>query len=455
MLVLGIFIIVVTGLLTVNFFSVKFSWNEQVGLSFPIGMGIQTFLMAVINMMGFRLTVASLLITGIIGIIALLVSLYLRRSEFINYYRHSFSFKIPNGNLVWLFFVILIVYFEYMNFAKCMYFPTFDRDSLAGFDTIGYVIAREHTFRGLSLFQQDYIPQIHYAGSYIVYAPMVQLSYAFVYILGAETSKLVPACMYLFFLIAFYGSMRRVISRTGAAIATFLMMITPEMVAFSSLSATNVMHAISASLGIIYLSLWFRYRERRDLYLSAFLLALNVWTRTDGLVFIGAALFAVCISSVKGKQWGAIWPVLASLAPTLFWMLFAKSSDFYAESIVTPYLYWDVGKAMVIGEFMTSHLMNTQYYGWTFIVLLFSLLLNSWYLIKRKDNCFLLFMMTIALELYILVLYQIDYKWDSIQQVLAYSAKRFLFCFIPIAWFYSVSNRWAVKLLKKIDAYLS
>ena len=37
------------------------------------------------------------------------------------------------------------------------------------------------------------------------------------------------------------------------------------------------------------------------------------------------------------------------------------------------------------------------------------------------------------------VLYQVDYQWDSIQNVLDFSAKRFLFCFVPMAWLFSVS----------------
>ena len=51
-------------------------------------------------------------------------------------------------------------------------------------------------------------------------------------------------------------------------------------------------------------------------------------------------------------------------------------------------------------------------------------------------------MILISSALYMIALYQIDYKWDSIQNVLAYSAKRFLFCFVPMAWFYAMSNNW-------------
>ena len=302
MLIAGIVIVIAIGFILLNDISLQFSWYEKIGLSFPIGISIQTMLMAVINLLGIPLTVPNIFIADGILILALLYPLYRRKEEVAAYYKNSLHFTTPRYNLVWLFFIGVILYLEYMNFAKCIYFPTFDRDSLAGFDTIGYVIAQEHTLKDLSLFQPDYMPQINRAGSYITYAPMLQLSYAFVYLLGAETSKLIPALIYLFFLIAFYGSLHRVIGKTGAAITTFFMMITPEMIGFSSLSATNVIHAVSASLGIIYLALWFRKRETKDLYLGSLLLGINIWTRTDGIVFIAAALLAVLIDCIKNKQ---------------------------------------------------------------------------------------------------------------------------------------------------------
>lgn len=452
MLTLGIIIILLIGFLAINILSAGFSWSEKIGLSFPVGLGMQTILMAIINLCGIRLTVTSVLTSALFLIIVLLIPVYLHKDEYAAHYKNSFRFKSTGGyNLVWIFFIVLTVYLEYMNFAKCMYFPTFDRDSLAGFDTIGYVIAQEHTLKGLSLFQSDYMPQIHHAGSYIVYAPMVQLSYAFVYILGAETSKLVPALTYLFFLIAFYACMKRVTTKTGAAIATFFMMITPEMLAFSTLSATNVIHAASASLGIIYISIWFKHRDRKDLYIGSLLLGLNIWTRTDGIVFILAVLLAVCIDVNKRGTWKNLLPVLLSLSPALLWMVFKKASNMYTDSIAILHPFYDAEKAVTIWEYMKSHYANTLYYGWTFIALLISLALNIKNLSKKGDNLPLLVMMVTASVLYMIALYQIDYKWDTIHNVLAYSAKRFLFCFVPMAWFYSISNQWVQQALKKLE----
>jgi hypothetical protein len=455
MLALGTILLVITGFLALNLISVRFTLTEKAGLAFPVGIGIQTLMMAVINLFGIQLTMTSVLVTASLLILAFFFLLYPRKDEIMTHYKGAFGVKPSGYNLVWLFFMALIVFIEYMNFSKCMYFPTFDRDSLAGFDTIGYVIAQEHTLKGLSLFQSDYMPQIHQAGSYIVYAPMVQLSYAFVYIMGAETSKLIPALMYLSFLIAFYGSMKRVISKTGAAVATFFMMITPDMLSFSSMSATNVIHAVSASLGIIYVALWFKYREKKDLYLASLLLGLNIWTRTDGIVFILAALFVVSVDAIKGKRWQNVLVLTSSLIPALLWIVFTKTSDMYAESIAILHPYWDAAKAGTIWEYMKLHYSNTLHYGWTFVFFLISFVISGWHLIKKREHIALLGMMILSSFLYMMALYQIDYKWDSIQNVLAYSAKRFLFCFIPMAWFYSMSVTWVKLLFDRLEAFLA
>ncbi len=454
MLALGIVLVIAIGFLAVNCISVKFTWTEKIGLAFPVGIGLQTLVMLVVNLLKIQLIPVSVMLGGVLLLLLLLFFLYRRRGEVIMYYKDAFHIDTSNYNLVWFFFIMLIAYFEYMNFAKCMYFPTFDRDSLAGFDTIGYVIAQEHTFRNLSIFQQSYMPHIHDAGSYITYAPMVQLSYAFVYLLGAETSKIVPALMYLSLLIAFYGSMQRVSGPTCAAVATFFVLITPEMIAFSSLSATNVIHAVTASLGVIYVSLWLKCGERKDLYLGSLLLAVNVWTRSEGIVFIGAALLAVLAGALRGRNWKDLLPVAAALLPALLWAVFSWINGFYAESIVISRPYWDAEKAGVIRAFLEAYYEDTQFFGWTVMAFSLSLLVNGWFLIKRKDNLALLAMIVLSLAFYVIVLYQIDYKWDSIRNVLAYSAKRFFFCFIPMMWFYSLSNHWVRICFGWLDRWL-
>ena len=64
-------------------------------------------------------------------------------------------------------------------------------------------------------------------------------------------------------------------------------------------------------------------------------------------------------------------------------------------------------------------------------------------------------MIVVAAILYMLALYHVDYKWDSIENVLSYSAKRFLFCFVPLVWFYGANTHNVKLLFMKIEDFLS
>lgn len=420
--------------------------QEKLGLSFLVGMAFQTILMVLLDQLNIAVTPVSITAATSVAVAAMLPFLYRKRQHIIT------PVKVKGINGLWIVFIGFIVYIEYMNFTKCLYFPTYDRDSLAGFDTIGYIISREHTIRHLSIFQGDYMPSIHGPGSYITYAPMVQLSYAYVYMFGAETSKLIPALMFGFFLLAFYGAALRAIGTSGAAVATFFAMMTPQMLSWSSLSGTNVIHAIYASLGVIYFTLWFRKREQSMLSMGALLLGINAWCRSEGIVFIGACLFIMLIDAIIRKQYKALIEcTLIAAAPALLWTLFMKVNGLYAEGIISTHLIVDGAKLKTIWDAMTNHYSNTIYYGLTFIGLPVAILLNIKSLIKEKDNIQLLAVILLSSFLYMFLLYQVTYTWDSINNVLAYSAKRFLFCFTPMIWYYVFSNGSVVTAFLKLD----
>ena len=343
-----------------------------------------------------------------------------------------------------------------MNFSKCMFFPPSDRDSLAAFDTLGFVAAQDHTYMRMSLFDADYNPSIHRAGGSIAYAPFVQMSYAYVYILGAETSKSIPALMYLFFVIAFYGILRRNTGKTVAALSTLFMMMAPEMLAFSSLSTTNVMQAIFAGLGIAYTASWLRSRNDDELYAGALLLGSNMWCRNEGIVFIGAACVILLIDCRRRKSYRkGLYFTGLSLLPAIIWFIYMKIGGLYTEGMAITRLFWDGEKAGLIVNGFWALFTNPIYYGWTFSVFAIFILGNSWFMIKRKDNLALLGMIVLSIVFYGLVVYHVDYVWDSIQNVLSYSAKRFFFCFVPMCWYFAATTQIARKGSEYIERFLS
>lgn len=455
MLTVGLIITFLLGLSIVNALARDLSLFEKFGLSFIIGIFVTTVAMLVLDLIGIPLTASAIIATQ------LMITAIAGFSFFRNFNKSierikSRDYKLPKFNMIWMVFIAFTIYIEYMNFAKCMYFPTFDRDSLAGFETMGYITAMEHTYKNLSIFDGDYIPAINGAGSYITYAPMVQLSYAYVYLLGAQTSKIIPALMFMFFLISFYGVTRRMAGDTLAAIATFFVSITPEMTAFSSMSITNVIHAVYASLGIMYIAVWWSKKNIYDLITGALLLGANMWTRTDGIVFIGAAFVIVLVNLIKTKQMKPLfWFLGLTVAPALFWVIFQKATGIFAESITITTPYYDKVKMMKIIYYVMDLFTNTQFYGWTFVAFAIAFIANIWFIIKRGDNLAVLAMMVMAYVAYMIMLYQIDYKWDTIENVLMYSAKRFMFCFAPIVWYYCSTNRVFVTAFEKVDSFLS
>lgn len=456
MLTLGIILTCLNGILLTALVGSRFSWTERIGLSFPLGMTLQTIIMALLDLLHIPLTATSVLLGGLL-LFALLLFVVWR-------FRGIDSLRLTpamlddwrQANLVWVLLLLIIGYCEYMNFSKCIFFPPSDRDSLAAFDTLGFVAAHDHTYMRMSLFDADYNPSIHRAGGSIAYAPFVQLSYAYVYLLGAETSKAIPALMYLFFVVAFYGILRRNTGKTLAALATLFMMMAPEMLAFSSLSATNVMQAIFASLGIAYTASWLRSRHDHELYAGALLLGANMWCRNEGIVFIGAACIVLLVDCIRRKSYRKGWNFTGlALLPAVIWFIYMKAGGLYTEGMAITRLFWDGEKAGLIVKGFWALFANTLYYGWTFPAFALFVVANLWFMVKSRDNVALLGMILLSLLFYGLVIYHVDYVWDSIQNVLAYSSKRFFFCFVPMCWYFIATTRIARTGSDYIERYLS
>ena len=453
MVYLGLLLIFLTGFLLLKRISTVFTITECVGWAFPLGLGVVTLCMMLMDWICIPLTSVTLLILTIILLAAAIASVIPIRRHLLSSLRPNFSFHW--FNFVWLLLFILIVYAEYSNLLKTLYFPAYDRDSMAGFDTIGFVAAQEHTYHGMSIFDGSYMPRIHQAGSYITYMPMLQLSYAYVYALGAYTSKAIPAFFFLSFLFGFYGAVKRATCPTAALFATFGMLMSPEMFSFSSLSNTNVMHACLASGGIIYLCLWFRGHLHRDLLLGCLLLAINCFMRTEGFVFVFAAFLLVLWRSVQDKRYFRMLLPLGSLIPILLFYVYAQTYGLTAQNVLIAPPFWDSQKAsdLVGGAFFL--VVRSPFYGWTFWLTFLSFVLNIVPTFKHRDSLAPMLCLLLPLGLYILLLYHINFVWDTLEHIINFSAKRFLFCFVPIAWFYIVTNQTVRNSLTKGEKYLS
>jgi hypothetical protein len=133
-----------------NVVALRLSFLEKVGLSFPIGLMLQTLIMLGMDSIGLGLASMQVVWVSLVSIVVLSAALWFRRQEVVEVWRERSAAcrRLPEVNLVWLLFIGLTAYLEYMNWTKCMFFPTFDRDSIThvaivngwGYDYLRYPV---------------------------------------------------------------------------------------------------------------------------------------------------------------------------------------------------------------------------------------------------------------------------------------------------------------------------
>jgi hypothetical protein len=458
MIVIGIILSFILGLATLLSISSRFQRLEYIFISFPLGIGIQTIFMLALDWVGVKITLPSTLSVSLLAFAGLSLLAWKNLKKDPDFLSRIFpkGYQIPKPNLAWIIFMVILVWFEYMNFYKTAYLPTFDTDSIRGYDFMGKTVAVEGTLKNLSLFTDPNYSFQKNAGL-SSYTPFAQLAYAYAYLFGSVSSKIISATLYLCFLGMFYSTLKRITTHTAAAFFTLMMMITPEMLAFSALSGVNVIHASFASVGLIYAVLWFNKKDPELLAVSALLLCLNCYTRNEGIVFSAmASLLVLFRIFTKDIHWSrAILFFIAAFFGFIYWNLFIKINGIHSgEDLFIYKPFWDPDKIDTIVTELSELYFNSQYYGIGILVFALLLVANLWNLFRKGDQVALVVATLGVIFLYTLIIYQINYVWDNIENVLRYSYKRFLFSFIPLLWYYIATNRIVLWTTQKADRLL-
>ena len=455
MITTGLFITCITGICITLCISQRLKLIEVLGLAFPLGIGVQTFLMICLDWTGIKLTASSVIVATLILLAGLSAYLFFRRKEQLKeWQKYVSTFTYPKLNWAWLLCIALIAVVTVMNLTKTMYYPTFDTDSVRGYNLIGMAIGHEGTLKSLSLFT-DVNYSMRGAASYISYPPLSQLAYAYVYMLGAATSKIINALMFLSIIFIFYGVLSRFATHLLTALTTLFMIVTPEMLGFSSMSGINFTHALFASLGIIYFVAWYYKKDNSFLWLSAGLLMLNIWTRSEGPAFAAATCCILLWYSIKNKHYKPFITYSAlCIFPFIFFALFLKIYNMNSESVLITKLFWDKAKLTAILTEEWNLLNNSTYYGVTFVACFFVFLSNLWHIYKRKDHVITLLLLLFVILLCTTLIYQLQLIWDSLEAIMRYSYKRLMFAFVPIAWFYMAVNYNVAWLFEKADKFM-
>jgi hypothetical protein len=358
----------------------------------------------------------------------------------------NYRFHFKEANFAWVILFLIVLIALCVSVLKSFFWPTAAYDSIAGYDLMGKVIASEGKL-SVSLFKTGS------AGGRAIYPPLVEGSFAYAYLYGMDSTKIITTFTYLSLLLAFYGLLRKYTTSLNAILFTLLLIATPEMYSHSALSLTNIPSAAYAAIGLLYLSIWFEKKQRYTFYTASILLALNVWARNDGIVFNIAGFLLMAYYAIKNKSWKeiAIYSAI-SLAPFIGWTIYLKYIIGIVQDRFVTHLFWDSDRLLrelKWIKFITFYLML---YGLAFYIFIFAIILNFRNL--HRDKLALLILIFISFIIYAGIFYQLDeVKQDPLDTMMQYSFKRGLFYFIPMVLFYSATCKPVQLFFAKIERF--
>jgi len=456
MIIVGILLVVLLGYSIINKIDMGKTPLEKFGFSLLIGMGAVTIAMFIFDILHIPIRLYTLY-PFMLGGVILLQWRTIKKFRFAKPVDFNLNLpgrigtilKIARQHLLWTFFILLILFIATGSVVKSLYWPTFAYDNIAGYDLMGKVIAAEGKINN-SLFEIDGKP-IDGSAKRLTYPILVSGSFAYAYLHNLKTSKIMTSLFFIFFIISFYALLKNYTERINAAIGTFFMVITPEFLAFTSLSTTNIPFAIYASLAMITLFLWIISGKREDLIVAAIFAGLTVWTRSEGIIFIITGVIAILVSGGKERRWkNLLLYFCIGLAPLLAWNIYMAVSFNASQSVFYLYPYWDFAKIKTMLMWIRRLIFAGNYFGITFYIVFIAFVLNIKQILHDRTTKFLL-MTVLSWGLFTLLYYQIDYsKLDPLDLVMTTSYRRGLFCFVPLIWYYVFSNHSVAGFSRKI-----
>lgn len=454
MAIFGLLIIFLQGGIVVHLLARETSLLLKAGFAFPVGLGINAFLMFGMELLHIPLYKTGLLLPVEFALVVAAGQYIFQRHrtgirflEQLRGLRHNFRGLLRGFHPAWLLLVGCMIFVVYGVLEQALFWPVFIYDSINGFDFVAKAIVEEGTLNS-TLFNAD-MPLYSLRS---LYPPLVSLNFAFVYLLGFSSSHIVVALFYASMAVSFYALLVVYTTHFSAALFTLLLIITPEYASFSALSSSNPVCAFYASLGLLCLYIGYDRDRRAYANLGMLLILFSLWTRPEAVVFAAVAGGMVLWTGIRKRE---ALPVVvfgvACIAVFGAWQLYLRFVLPVEEAQpLMLNLHFDAGKlGRMMGKIRTVT-FNARYYGIGVYLFLAVLLLNVWRLIRQKDRLVLLLMLFGGWALYIFVFYQIDTDFQQGSTNWIEDAyRRGLFCFFPLMFFYVATSAMSIQGFRK------
>lgn len=470
MLTVGILLCYLLGLSLMLTISRKYTLAEVIGYSFLIGMGVETFFLFLLDVVGVQYSQGVLIGLNLL-VIALALGLNYKNLLTLKDELKGPDLSLKNINLPAIFIFCFIAYLFYGITTKCLFWPPTEHDTIGSFDKLGRIMALEGKLK-ISLFQYD----LQGAGG--LYPPLYHGSFAYVYIFGAEMPKIITTLFFLSLLTTFYSAVRNFVGSTAAMLATIFLMLTPELFSHAALSLGNLPTTAYVCGAVLATITWIEKNDDKYFWLGAICMAGVIWIRSDTIVFIAAAFLVLGIYFLRTRNFKQplIYSVIA-VAPFIIWNLYLKLKIGVAQAGKFDLgIGYNSERMDVVGGYVKAFLLGNvkggvdggQLYGLVFVLFFLLLAVNLVLIglsvakvykadVKEVANTGLntLLFFLVSFTLYFAVFYFINEKVQNapIASLMESSFKRGMFFFVPLVVFYTFTNHLSTRAFNWLEGF--
>jgi len=312
--ILYLFLIFLSGLLTVNLLIKELTWQEHLGLSFLVGFGNHSVLYFIF-VLRMGLPLQNNLVFLICETVLLILFTYVLKKK-----TKHVSFPKEKGKVKYLkTFLLLISGFVLLyTFLQCIYWPVHTPDAIYLYDFRAKLLLRgnlDRFFGGISFYFNQ------------LYPPFTSLMHFFLYQTGAENPKIYYALIFIALYLVIVGYVKRITKSTFLGLlAGTLTILTPSIWWNSTLASTNITLTAYISIATLYL---FDPTDKNTYFgnaiLGAMLLGFSAWTRIEPFWMVIAFLvFIKNIFRLKIKNL------------LIFFAIILPLSYLWPSSVITP-----------------------------------------------------------------------------------------------------------------------
>ena len=249
-------------------------------------------------------------------------------------------------------------------------------------------------------------------------------------------------------------------NRLCSVIFLLLLIATPEMYAFSSLTSSNIPLAIYTSLSILYSFDYIKYKKNNSYFFLILMLCGSCWIRNESIMFLFAIFLIILFRFLKTKEnkkklFYFVCPFLLFIV-WQFVSSYAVEGDTIRKSIISNLANFDFNFLFLGYKVMLETFFSLGYYGIVFPFFVISIVLS----VKKINNHDLYFLSLFFLTLFFYSTFFyipfIDHSLkDYLNIIRGSSYKRAIFIYVPLALFYIFNSYYVLKGFTFVESKLS